>query len=94
MAATKSMALEFLQAATQAPQPMHAAASIARSASAFGTGIELASGAAPVRTLMKPPACWIWSKALRSMTRSLTSGKARARKGSTMMTSPSLNVRM
>ena len=38
----------FGQAATHAPQPMHAAASIARSASAFPTGIALPSGAPPV----------------------------------------------
>ena len=42
---------------------MHWAASIARSATSFGTGIALASGAEPVRTVMKPPACWILSKA-------------------------------
>jgi hypothetical protein len=38
------------QAATQAPQPMHCAASIAMSACSFGTGIALPSGAEPVRT--------------------------------------------
>jgi hypothetical protein len=47
LAAVKSMAEAFGQAATQAPQPMHSAASIARSASSFGTGIALASGALP-----------------------------------------------
>ena len=36
------------QAATQAPQPMHAAASKAVSASSFGTRIALAAGALPV----------------------------------------------
>ena len=49
--------------------------------------------ALPVRTLMKPPACWILSKALRSVTRSLTSGKAFARKGSTTIVSPSWKLR-
>jgi hypothetical protein len=43
------MALAFLQAATQAPQPMQAAAAKAASASVFGTGRPLASGAEPVR---------------------------------------------
>src|SRR5271166_869164 len=47
LAATKSIALEFLHAATQAPHPMHWAASIARSATSLGTGAELASGAEP-----------------------------------------------
>jgi len=56
-AAVKSMADAFGQAAAQAPQPMHAAASIARSALCFGTGIEFASGAEPARAAMKPPAC-------------------------------------
>ena len=56
MAPANSMAAAFLQEATQAPQPMQAAASIARSAAARGTGRELASGALPVLTEMKPPA--------------------------------------
>jgi hypothetical protein len=56
------------QAATQAPQPMHAAASNARSALRFGTGTALASGAEPVLTEMKPPAWMMRSKALRSTT--------------------------
>jgi len=55
-AATKSIALAFLQAATQAPQPMHCAASMARSASSLGTGIALASGTPPVEVEMNPPA--------------------------------------
>src|SRR5262245_14587826 len=50
LAATKSMADAFLQAATQAPQPMQAAASKALSASSFGIGIALPSGAPPVET--------------------------------------------
>ncbi len=56
LAATKSMAEAFLQTATQAPQPMHAAASIADSAVGFGTGRALPSGAPPVLTETKPPA--------------------------------------
>jgi hypothetical protein len=46
------MADAFGHAATQAPQPMHAADSNAASASAFDTGIDAASGAAPVLTEM------------------------------------------
>ena len=40
------------QSGPQAPQPMQVAASIARSASSLGTGIALASGAAPVGAVM------------------------------------------
>ena len=93
-AAVKSMADAFGQAAAQAPQPMHAAASIARSALCFGTGIEFASGAEPARAEMNPPACTIRSSALRSITRSLTSGNGFARNGSTVIVSPSRNFRM
>src|SRR6266571_4900880 len=53
LAATKSMAEAFLQTATHAPQPMHAAASIESSAAGLGTGIALASGAPPVLTEVK-----------------------------------------
>ena len=49
MAPTKSTADPFGHAATQAPQPMHSAASMASSASSFGTRIPLDSGALPVR---------------------------------------------
>ena len=45
LGAQNSMAEALGQAATQAPQPMQAAASMARSASLLGTGSELASGA-------------------------------------------------
>ena len=83
LAATKSMAEEFLHAATQAPQPMQAAASKARSASARRMGTELASGAVPALTEMKPPASITRSSAERSTTRSRTTGKASARQGST-----------
>jgi hypothetical protein len=44
------MAEAFGQAATQAPQPMQAAASIASSAFIWGIGMALASGAPPVLT--------------------------------------------
>ena len=50
------MADAFLQDATHAPHPIHAAASIALSESSFGTGNALPSGALPVRTVIKPPA--------------------------------------
>ena len=52
---TKSMAEAFGQAATQAPQPMQAAASMARSAFSLGTGKALPSGARPVGAETKPP---------------------------------------
>ena len=78
-AEVNNIADAFGHAATHAPQPMHAAASIARSASCFGTGIEFASGADPVRAEMKPPAWMIRSSALRSTTKSLITGNVLAR---------------
>ena len=51
-AAVNSMAAALGQAATQAPQPMHAAASIAVAAASFGTRMEPASGALPVGAVM------------------------------------------
>ena len=56
-AATKSIAEAFLHAATHAPHPMQAAASIAGSASSFEIGIALPSGAPPLFTETNPPAC-------------------------------------
>ncbi len=50
LAPTNSDADAFLHAATHAPQPMHAAASMAASARSFGTGMALPSGALPVLT--------------------------------------------
>ena len=94
MAAVNSMAEAFGQAATHAPQPMQAAASMAVSASGLGTGMALASGAPPVLAVTKPPASMMRSKALRSTTRSLITGKAWARHGSMKMVSPSLKWRM
>ena len=82
------------QAATHAPHPMQAAASMARSASRFGTSTVFASGTPPVRTEMKPPAWMMRSNAPRSTTRSLITGKARARHGSIHSSAPSGNVRM
>src|SRR5215510_8000992 len=50
LAATNNIAEAFLHAATQAPQPMQAASSKASSASSFGIGMALPSGAPPVET--------------------------------------------
>src|ERR1700741_145124 len=47
LALMKRWAAAFLQAATHAPQPMHAAESIARSETSFEIGIALPSGAPP-----------------------------------------------
>src|SRR4030095_13920047 len=66
LAETNSIAEAFLHAATQAPQPMQEAASIADSAFALETRIVLASGAWPVATEMKTPASTIRSRGLRS----------------------------
>ena len=44
LAATKSIAEEFLQVAAQAPQPIQAAASIASSAAGLAIGIAFPSG--------------------------------------------------
>ena len=54
----------------------------------------LASGALPVAMLTKPPAWMIRSKAVRSTTRSRSTGKARARHGSMTISSPSRKLRM
>ena len=83
--------LQLTEAATQAPQPIQAAASKARSASALGTGMVEASGAAPVLTETKPPAAMMRSKAVRSTAQSRITGNAAARHGSITMVSPSLN---
>ena len=55
-AAVNNIAEALGQAATQAPHPMQAAASNARSEESLGTRIAFASGAPPVGTVMKPPA--------------------------------------
>src|SRR5881296_1010713 len=73
-AEVKSMADPLGHAAAHAPQPMQAAASIAKSAWCFGTVTEFASGAEPARAEMKPPACTMRSSALRSITKSFTIG--------------------
>ena len=88
------MAEAFGHAATHAPQPMHAAASIALSAISLDMSIALASCAEPVRAEMKPPACWISSRASRETMRSFLIGNGPARHGSTTIVSPSLNLRM
>ena len=74
-AAVKSIAEEFLQAATQAPHPMHAAERKASSAFDFSITVELASSAFPVSTETKPPLLMILSKAVLSTERSLTTLK-------------------
>src|SRR5438128_4732082 len=94
LAAVNSIADALGHAATHAPQPMQAAASMARSAEVFGTGIALPSGALPVGAVMNPPAATMRSKAVRSTTRSLTTGNESARQGSIVISSPSWNVRM
>ena len=93
-AAVNSMADPFGQAAMQAPQPMHSAASMAVSASFFDIRMALPSGTPPVWTEMYPPDWMILSMALRSTIRSLITGKARARNGSIYMVSPSLKLRI
>src|SRR2546425_12193031 len=90
-AEVKSIADAFGHAAAHAPQPMQAAASIARSASCFGIGVEFASGAEPARAETNPPACTIRSSALRSITKSLTIGNDRTRNGSTVIVASSRN---
>ena len=82
LAAVNNWAAELGQAATQAPHPMHAAASKAASDVSLGTGIRLASGAEPVATVMYPPASIIRSNAERSTTKSRITPNAAARQGS------------
>ena len=55
---------------------------MAASATGFGIGMRLASGAPPVSAVMKPPASTMRSNAERSTIRSLMIGKAVARHGS------------
>src|SRR5690606_13525631 len=91
---TNNIADAFLQAATQAPQPIQVAASKASSAMRLGTGILLASGTPPVFTLTYPPACWMRSKEVRSTAKSFNTGNAAARQGSMTIVCPSWNDRM
>src|SRR6185436_9641925 len=88
------MALEFLQAATQAPQPMQAAALKASSALSLLIRILFASLALPVFTDTNPPADMMRSKEERSTAKSLITGNAALRQGSTTIVSPSLKLRM
>src|SRR5262249_43811471 len=90
LAPTYNIAEAFLHAATHAPQPMHEAASKARSASCFGIGIALPSGAPPVETETYPPDWMIRLRRVRSTTRFLMTGKDAARHGSIVIVSPSL----
>ena len=94
LAAVNRLAALFGHAATHAPQPMQAAASIAASAASFGTGVMFASGAEPVGIEMYPPDSMMRSKAARLTDRSLMMGKPAARHGSITMWSPSVNLRM
>ena len=73
---------------------MHAAASIDWSTLSFGMRMLFASCAPPVLTLTKPPDAMMRSSALRSTTRSFTTGNARARQGSIWIVSPSSKLRM
>ena len=90
----KSAAEAFLQAATQAPQPMHCAASIAVSATSLATGMALASGADPVLTddVAAGRDDAVEGAAIDDQV--LDDGKAVARQGSTVIVSPSLKRRM
>jgi len=94
LALVNSIAEPFGQAATHAPQPMQVAFSKALSAAGFGTGVACASGAVPVGAVMYPPAWTMRSRLVRSTTRSLMTGNARDRHGSTSITSPSEKLRM
>src|SRR6185503_6203238 len=86
------MADEFLHAATQAPQPIQAAAAKALSAFDFSIGIALPSTDTPELTEINPPAWMMRSNAVRSTTRSLITGNALALHGSTTIVSPSLKA--
>src|SRR5262245_52120645 len=74
LAETNNMADEFLQAATHAPHPIHAAAAKALSALSFSIGMALPSTDTPVFTDIYPPACMIRSKADLSTMRSFMTG--------------------
>ena len=85
-------AAPFGHAATQAPQPIHAAKSRAFSASAWFMGRKSASGAVPAMTEINPPCSSTRSSAERSTTISLTTGYAAERNGSILILSPSLKL--
>src|SRR5689334_16033897 len=84
----------FLHAATQAPQPIQAAAANDRSAFSFSMGMAFPSTAFPVFTDMYPPASIMRSNAVRSTIRSLITGKALDLQGSTTTVSPFLYARI
>ena len=90
LAETNKLAEAFLQAATHAPHPIHAAASNAYKASSCEIGIALPSGALPVFTDIYPPDCIILSNGVLSTTKSLITGKGFALHGSITILSPSL----
>src|SRR5690554_3621741 len=94
LALVNSEAEEFGQAATHAPQPMQVADKKAASDSGLPIRMALASACGPVVTEVYPPTWMMRSSALRSVTRSLMIGKARARNGSMVMVSPSEKLRI
>ena len=87
-----NIAEEFLQAATQAPQPIHADARNASSAYSFSMVIEFASGASPVFVETYPPDEIILSNAFLSTERSFITGKDSALNGSNKILSSLLNA--
>lgn len=93
-AATNSIAEPFLQVATQAPQPMQAAASMLSSASGFGIGIVLASGHAAGIDRNETAGLQDLVVGATVYGQVLDYRKARERHGSIVMVSPSLNLRM
>src|SRR5665213_514069 len=90
LALTNNIAEPLGHAATQAPQPMQAAASKASSETYLSTRIAFASTAFPVLVEIKPPASIILSKALLSTIRSFITGNDADLHGSTTIVSPSL----
>ena len=86
------MAEEFLQAATQAPHPIHAEERNASSAFSFSIVIEFASGASPVLAETYPPEEINLTKAFQSTDRSLITGNDSALNGSKRMLSSLLNA--
>ena len=93
-AAVNSCAALLGQAATQAPHPMHTAASIAESATSFGMRMRLPSGALPVGRgdVAARLDDAVERRAVDDEVADI--GNDRARHGSTVMFAPSSNLRM
>ena len=87
-----NIADEFLQAATQAPHPIHADERNASSAFSFSIIVEFASGASPVFVETYPPDYIILSNAFRFTDKSLITGKDSALKGSKIISSSLLKA--